>query len=51
MGVFGFVGYWAYKWEIRSTELIAERRASIADERRQRMAKTNGDNGAALADA
>lgn len=49
MGVFGFVGYWAYKWEIRSTELLAERRASIADQRRQRMAKTDGDSAAATA--
>ncbi|KAF8740962.1 hypothetical protein AX14_006439 [Amanita brunnescens Koide BX004] len=46
MGVFGFAGYWAYKWELHSTELIAERRAAIADQRRQRMA-----NAAALADA
>lgn len=51
MGVFGFVGYWAYKWETRSTELIAEKRASIADQRRQRMARANGDSAAAPVDA
>jgi hypothetical protein len=51
MGVFGVVGYWAYKWEMRSTELIAEKRASIADQRRQRMVQTNGDSTAAPADA
>ncbi|KAF8348943.1 hypothetical protein F5887DRAFT_542689 [Amanita rubescens] len=45
MGVFSFVGYLAYQWDIRSAELITERRAAIADQRRQRMT----ENGATTA--
>ncbi|KAF9000683.1 hypothetical protein BDQ17DRAFT_1245359 [Cyathus striatus] len=35
MGVFGYVGYWAYKWEIISAELIAAKREEIIERRRQ----------------
>lgn len=37
MGVFGFAGYWAYHWDQRAAELLAVKRAEIA-ERRQRLA-------------
>ncbi|KAH9928271.1 uncharacterized protein B0H18DRAFT_1117956 [Fomitopsis serialis] len=30
---FGFVGYWAYKWDERAAVLIAEKRAQIAARR------------------
>ncbi|KAH8117874.1 hypothetical protein DFH11DRAFT_863693 [Phellopilus nigrolimitatus] len=33
MGVFGYVGYWAHKWDIRSAELLADKRAEIAARR------------------
>lgn len=33
MGAFGFAGYWAYKWDIRAGELLAEKRAEIAARR------------------
>lgn len=33
MGVFGYAGYWAYKWDLRAAELIAEKRAEIAERR------------------
>jgi len=46
MGVFGFVGYLAYNWDIRSTELITERRAAIADRRRQRMVENSATTAA-----
>ncbi|KAF8628037.1 hypothetical protein AX15_004152 [Amanita polypyramis BW_CC] len=51
MGVFGFVGYWAYKWDLRAVELITEKRAAIADRRRQQIAKTDEASAIALADA
>ncbi|KAF8623601.1 hypothetical protein AX17_007304 [Amanita inopinata Kibby_2008] len=51
MGVFGFVGYWAYKWDLRSTELIAEKRAAIAEHRRQQIAKAEEVQTASLANA
>ncbi|KAK2460972.1 hypothetical protein APHAL10511_007442 [Amanita phalloides] len=51
MGVFGFLGYWAYKWDIRAAELIAEKRAAIADRRRQQIAKAGEASATTLADS
>ncbi|KIL58756.1 hypothetical protein M378DRAFT_170213 [Amanita muscaria Koide BX008] len=51
MGVFGFVGYLAYKWDLRAAELIAEKRASLTERRRQEIAKVEEAGAAALADA
>ena len=31
--VFGFVGYWAYRWDERAGVLLAEKRAQIAARR------------------
>ena len=42
MTVFGYGGYWAYKWDQRAAELLAEKRAEIA-ERRERRLKTAQD--------
>jgi len=50
MGVFGFVGYLAYKWDLRAAELIGEKRASIAERRRQEITKAEEASAAALAD-
>ncbi|PSR75592.1 hypothetical protein PHLCEN_2v9072 [Hermanssonia centrifuga] len=33
MAVFGYGGYWAYKWDLRAGELLAEKRAEIAARR------------------
>lgn len=51
MGVFGFVGYLAYKWDLRAADLIAEKRASLTERRRQEIAKAEEAGAAALADA
>ncbi|KAM6504334.1 hypothetical protein JOM56_001277 [Amanita muscaria] len=51
MGVFGFVGYLAYKWDLRAAELIAEKRASLTERRRQEIARVEEAGAAALADA
>ncbi len=39
MGVFGYVGYWAYRWDVRAAELLALKR----DEIRQRRASVGND--------
>ena len=39
MGVFGYAGYWAHYWEIRSRELLAERRQEILERRQKQMQK------------
>jgi hypothetical protein len=39
MGVFGYAGYWAYKWEIRSNELLAAKRQEILERRQKQMQK------------
>ncbi|KAI0078748.1 hypothetical protein K474DRAFT_801583 [Panus rudis PR-1116 ss-1] len=36
MGVWGFAGYWAWRWDQRSAELLAAKREEIA-ERRQKL--------------
>jgi len=39
MGAFGYAGYWAYKWDIRSNELLAEKRQEILERRQKQMQK------------
>ncbi|EJD06833.1 uncharacterized protein FOMMEDRAFT_117834 [Fomitiporia mediterranea MF3/22] len=34
MAIFGYGGYWAYKWDLRAAELIGQKRAEI-EARRQ----------------
>lgn len=39
MGIFGYAGYWAHRWDIRAAELIEEKRAQIAARRQQHIAR------------
>ena len=34
MAVFGYAGYWAYRWDERAAVLLAEKRAELAARRR-----------------
>ncbi|KZT73025.1 hypothetical protein DAEQUDRAFT_762390 [Daedalea quercina L-15889] len=36
--LFGYAGYWAYKWDQRAAVLLAEKRAQIAERREARAA-------------
>lgn len=51
MGVFGYAGYWAYRWDQRAGVLLAEKRAEITERRRKQIAKAEGLAAAALADS
>jgi len=37
MGAFGFLGYWAYQWEVKSEELLARKRAEMVARRKRVM--------------
>ncbi|KAI0326930.1 hypothetical protein GY45DRAFT_1257971 [Cubamyces sp. BRFM 1775] len=41
MGVFGFIGYWAYHWDQRAAVLLQQRRAEIAGRRAKKEAALN----------
>ena len=51
MLAFGYLGYWAYQWDVRASVLISEKRAEIAERRRQRIAQAEEASAAALATA
>lgn len=51
MGVFGYAGYWAYKWDIRAGELLAEKRAQITERRQKEIRKAEAAAAAALGDS
>lgn len=51
MGVFGYAGYWAYKWDLRAADLLAEKRAEIAQRRQRQLAKAEETAASSLADA
>ncbi|KAI9456007.1 hypothetical protein F5148DRAFT_384383 [Russula earlei] len=51
MLAFGYLGYWAHRWDERASVLIAEKRAEIAERRRQRIARAEEASSAALAEA
>ena len=51
MGAFGFAGYWAHIWEEHSTELIAQKRAQIAERRQKQIAAAEESGNIALAEA
>jgi hypothetical protein len=51
MLAFGYFGYWAHQWDERATVLIAEKRAEIAERRKQRIARAEEASAAALAEA
>ncbi|KIM80493.1 hypothetical protein PILCRDRAFT_822591 [Piloderma croceum F 1598] len=38
MSVFGYVGYWAYRWDARAATLLGEKRAEIAERRERSLA-------------
>jgi len=42
MTLFGYGGYWAYRWDQRAAVLIAEKRAEIAERRERRLAAAQG---------
>lgn len=42
MSVFGYGGYWAWRWDERATVLIAEKRAEITERRERRLAAAQG---------
>ncbi|CAL1716652.1 unnamed protein product [Somion occarium] len=44
MAVFGYAGYWAYRWDIRAAELLADKRAEIAARRQQRVTERAGES-------
>lgn len=50
MGVFGYAGYWVYKWEIRSNELLAAKHQEILERRQKQIQKTQQQE-AALAES
>lgn len=51
MLAFGYFGYWAHQWDERATVLIAEKRAEIAERRKQRIARAEEASARALAEA
>ncbi|KAI0300906.1 hypothetical protein BC826DRAFT_991243 [Russula brevipes] len=48
MLAFGYLGYWAHRWDERAAVLIADKRAEIAERRRQRIAQAEEASAAAL---
>jgi Fe-S cluster biosynthesis and repair protein YggX len=44
MVVFGYAGYWAWRWDERAAVLIAEKRAEITERRERALAKAQGDS-------
>ena len=50
MLAFGYLGYWAHRWDERAAVLIADKRAEIAERRRQRIARAEEASVAALAE-
>ncbi|KAJ3515486.1 hypothetical protein NLJ89_g1717 [Agrocybe chaxingu] len=48
MGAFGFVGYWAYKWEVYSTALLVEKRQAIVEGRLKALRETDEAAGGAI---
>lgn len=47
MLAFGYLGYWAHRWDERATVLIAEKRSEIAERRKQRIARAEESSAAA----
>ncbi|TFK75184.1 hypothetical protein BDN72DRAFT_751418, partial [Pluteus cervinus] len=39
MLVFGYAGYWAYKWDIRAGELLEAKHAEITERRKRVLAR------------
>ncbi|KAJ2980457.1 hypothetical protein NUW54_g11004 [Trametes sanguinea] len=41
MASFGFIGYWAYHWDLRAEELLKQKRAEIAERRAKAEASSS----------
>ncbi|KAG7089458.1 hypothetical protein E1B28_011143 [Marasmius oreades] len=39
MSIFGYGGYWAWRWDIKAAELIAKKKVEIAENQKLRVAK------------
>ncbi|THH09179.1 hypothetical protein EW146_g8756 [Bondarzewia mesenterica] len=50
MVVFGYGGYWVYRWDERASVLIADKRAEIAERRRRHIEAAEAAGAAALSD-
>jgi hypothetical protein len=48
---FGYLGYWAHRWDERASVLIAEKRAEIAKRRELRITQAEEASAVALAEA
>ncbi|KAF8071882.1 hypothetical protein FPV67DRAFT_1411468 [Lyophyllum atratum] len=48
MGVFGFAGYWVYKWDQRAAELLAQKRQEILEHRKNQPIRIEKVTAAAL---
>ncbi|PPQ90806.1 hypothetical protein CVT25_012125 [Psilocybe cyanescens] len=43
MGAFGFGGYLAHKWDVRSTELLANKREELRERRQKALAEREAE--------
>jgi len=39
MGVFGYGGYWAWRWDQKAAQLIEMKKAEISENRKERLEK------------
>ncbi|THV07322.1 hypothetical protein K435DRAFT_772668 [Dendrothele bispora CBS 962.96] len=39
MGVFGYGGYWAWRWDQKSVQLIEQKKVEISERRKERVAR------------
>jgi hypothetical protein len=52
MGTFGYLGYWAHRWEERAAEILDEKETEMRERRRRRREIADGSAvTAALAEA
>ncbi|VDB94296.1 unnamed protein product [Peniophora sp. CBMAI 1063] len=48
-GAFGFVGYWAYQWDVKSGEMLQGMRAEIKERRQKQISAAEEAGNAELA--
>lgn len=48
-GAFGFVGYWAHKWDVKSGEMLQDIRAEIKERRQKQISAAEEAGNAELA--
>ena len=51
MSVFGYAGYWAYRWDQRAAVLLAEKRAEITEHRQRQIARAEAGAAVAMGDS